>query len=62
VLLSAVHLLFGHAPLPVIVAGAGVICLPVAAVFHWLIEAPSDQLGRNLARRLRQAAALPSRR
>ncbi|HEY1412478.1 MAG TPA: hypothetical protein VGF36_10065, partial [Rhodopila sp.] len=62
VLLAAVHLLFGHAPLPIIVGGAWVVCLPVAALFHRLIEVPSDQCGRNLARRLRPAAAFPGRR
>lgn len=49
VLLSAVHLLARHVPPVLIVFGAGLLSLPVAAVFHHRIEAPSDRLGRRLA-------------
>lgn len=50
VILSAVHLLHSYLPLPVIAGGVFLTALPVAWVFHRWIEAPSNQLGRRLAR------------
>jgi peptidoglycan/LPS O-acetylase OafA/YrhL len=52
VILTAVHLLAGRVPLPAIVAGGFAASLLVAVLFNYWIEAPSDRLGRYLARRL----------
>jgi len=59
VLLSAAHLLIGILPLPAIVAGAFLASLLAAALFHRLVEAPSDRLGRRLSVR-RVPAARPA--
>lgn len=52
VLLSAVHLLGDRLPLTAILPGVVAVSLVLATAFQRLVEGPSDQLGRNLARRL----------
>ena len=47
VLLAALHLFFGHLPLPVIYALSLVTSLTVATVMYRLVEVPSIEIGRR---------------
>lgn len=59
VLLTIVHVARGVAPLPVLIAAVPPISIAVAVAFHRLVEAPSAELGRQVARGMghRRAAA-----
>ena len=53
ILLTAVFLLRGWLPLPIILVPTAILCLPAGWVFHVLVAEPSARLGRHLAERVR---------
>jgi peptidoglycan/LPS O-acetylase OafA/YrhL len=52
VLLTLVHTLVGHLPLPLILVAAVAGSLAAAALCNWLVEIPANRAGRLVARRL----------
>lgn len=59
VLLAALHLFFGHLPLPVIYALSLVTTIMVSAVMYRLVEVPSIEIGRRLSSSRRHGVPPP---